>query len=163
MLYQQKRFRGKINIRKPKIFYKKAVVNQIVKPIYINPHAGKSLEELCLNRRVSSVKRELSPYEKIISREVRNWLDKSRMTACLHVNSMPERDVFDVKVPLFRANMYLKRYSSNIVLDAIRDSPYQGITPLIGKYTWFVFSPDVNVAPLQKIIRSCKKMFTMGK
>lgn len=162
LLYQQKRFRGKINLRKPKIFYKKAVVNKLVTPFFINPDAGKSLEELCTNRVTGIVANELGPYNKILARELRNWFDQSRMIACLHVNSISELDKFETKVPLHRANMYYKQYGPQIVFEAIKDSPYEGITPLINNFTAFVFSPDMDVSTLQKIIRKSKKMFILG-
>ncbi|XP_012143021.1 large ribosomal subunit protein uL10m isoform X2 [Megachile rotundata] len=162
LLYQQKRFRGKINLKKPKIFFKKAVVNKLVEPFFINPSAGKSLEELCWNRIEKEKIKELGPYDKILAREVRNWFDQSKMIACLHVNSLPEREKFEVKVPLYRANMYYKQYGPHIVFEAIKDSPYGGIAPLVSKCTAFVFSPDINVRALQKIINKCKKMFTLG-
>lgn len=162
LLYQQKRFRGKINLKKPKIFFKKAVVNKLVKPFFINPNEGKSLEELCWNRKKENVVHEIGVYDKILSREVRNWLDQSKMIACVHVNSMPEREIFEVRVPLHRENMYYKKYGPQIVFDAIKDSQYGGIAPLVSANTAYIFSPDMNVRALQKIMRKCRKMFLLG-
>ncbi|XP_017888565.1 partitioning defective 3 homolog [Ceratina calcarata] len=162
LLYQQKRYRGKINIRKPKIFFKKRVLNELLTPFFVNPNEGKTLEELCLNANVSKTEKELGPYDKIIAREARNWFDTSKMVACLHVNSMSGLDKFDVQVPLYRANMYYKYYNPYLVRYIIKDSPYEGLAPLVSDMTAFVFSPEINVTALQKIIKKCRKMYTLG-
>lgn len=162
LLYQQKRYRGKINIRKPKIFFKKRVLNELLTPFFANPNEGKTLEELCLNTKGTETERELGPYDKIIAREARNWFDSSKMIACLHVNSISGLDKFDVQVPLFRANMYYKYYSPHLVRHVIKDSPYEALAPLVSKMTAFVFSPEINVTALQSIIKKCRKMYTLG-
>ena len=162
LLYQQKRYRGKINLKKPKIFYKKAVVNELLKPFYIDPNKDKTLDELCTNALFVERKNELGPYDTILMKELRNWFDNSKMAAFIHVNSITEEDKFEVKVPLKRANMYYKYYSPHIVRAALENSPYQALDPLISKFTAFVFSPDINVIALEKILKKCKQMYTMG-
>ncbi|KOC65588.1 Partitioning defective 3 like protein B [Habropoda laboriosa] len=162
LMYQQKRYRGKINIRKPKIFFKKRVLNELLKPFFADPDEGKTLEQFCAEKKGSGTKIPLGAYEKILSKEVRNWFDKSKMTAIVHVNSINELDKFSVRVLLHRENMYYKAYGSRIVLDAIRDSPYECIAPLINKYTAFVFSPQINVTSLRKILKKSKRMYALG-
>lgn len=162
LLYQQKRFRGKINVKKPRIYYKKAVLNKLLMPFVPNPIAGKSLDEICLQKTSSRAEKPLNPYEEILAKEIRNWFDQSKMVACLHVNSIPQRDVFEIQVPLFKANMYYKQYEPKLVSKAIENSPYKDLRPLLSRYTAFVFSPDINVRTLEKIIKKCKKMFTLG-
>ncbi|XP_043257279.1 39S ribosomal protein L10, mitochondrial [Colletes gigas] len=162
LLYQQKRYRGKINLKKPKVFYKKAVVNALLTPFFINPNQDKTLDELCRNALGEKGNYELGPYEKIIAKEVRNWFDNSKMVACLHVNSIKENDLFDIKVSLKMANMYYKKYGTRIVRKAIEDSPYEGISPLLSQNTAFVFSPDINVAALEKIFKKCFQIYMMA-
>ena len=162
LLYQQKRYRGKINLKKPKIFYTKAVVNELLKPFYIDPNKDKTLDELCTNAVLVERKSELSPYDKILMKELRNWFDNSKMAACIHVNSITEEDKFEVRVFLKRANMYYKFYSPHIVRAALENSSYQALDPLISRYTAFVFSPDINVIALEKILKKCKQMYTLG-
>ncbi|XP_076679592.1 large ribosomal subunit protein uL10m-like [Andrena cerasifolii] len=162
LLYQQKRYRGKINLKKPKIFYTKAVVNELLKPFYIDPNKDKTLDELCTNALFVESKNELSPYDKILKKELCNWIENSKMVALIHVNSITEEDKFEVRVPLKRANMYYKFYSPHIVRAALENSPYQALDPLISKFTAFVFSPDINVTALEKILKKCKQMYTMG-
>lgn len=163
LLYQQKRYRGKINIRKPKIYFKKRVLNELLTPFFINPNKDKTLEQLCENTKTKEFENRLGPYDTIIAREVRNWFDNSKMIVILHVNSIMELDVFDVKVALFKENMHYKRYGAHIVSNMIKDSPYESLAPLISNYTAFVFSPEIKIAAVNKIFKKNKKMYILGK
>lgn len=163
MLHQQKRYRGKINIRKPKIFYKKAVLNKLLTPFFINPNDGKTWEEFCAESITPKEEAPLGPYEQIIMREVRNWLDKSKMIVCLHVNSIKQLDMFDIEVALFKQNMRYKRYGNRIVQHAIKDSPFEAFAPLISNYTAFIFSPEIQTTAVEKILRKSKKLHIIGK
>ncbi|CAD1478141.1 unnamed protein product, partial [Heterotrigona itama] len=162
LLYQQKRYRGKINIKKPKIYFKKRVLNKLLTPFFINPNEDKSLEQFCIESEEKKIERQLGPYDQIIAREVRNWFDNSKMVVCLHVNSVKQLDVFDIKVALFKENMHYKRYGVHIINDVIKNSPYEALAPLVSEYTSFVFSPVINTIMLEKIIKKSKKMFVIG-
>lgn len=167
ILYQQKRFRGKINIQKPRApHYLRAVVNKFLTPFYPFPDKGKKLEELC-NKAITAAERkkkeEYNPYQRIIAREVRNWFDNSKMVAICHQNSMNSEDEFELAVPLRRANMYFKRYSNKIMKLALADSPYAVTMPLYSSQFSIVFSPDMNVADFENIIKKFPQVILLGK
>lgn len=163
LLYQQKRYRGKINLRKPKIYFKKRVLNELLTPFFINPNKDKTLEQFCENSKTEEIEQRLGIYDTIIAREVRNWFDNSKMTVILHVNSIMELDVFDIKVALFKENMHYKRYGPHIIHNMIKNSPYESLVPLISNYTAFVFSSEIKVPTVHKIIKKSKKMYILGK
>ncbi|XP_076180533.1 large ribosomal subunit protein uL10m-like isoform X1 [Ptiloglossa arizonensis] len=162
LMYQQKRYRGKINLKKPKVFYNRKVLNTLLTPFFEDPNKDKTLADLCFKHVFVEKKDELNPYEKIISKDVRNWFVNSKMVACLHVNSICANDLFDVRVPLKMANMYYKWYSPKIIRAAIKDSSYESLDPLIHTHTGYVFSPDINVITLQKIIKKSYKLYVLG-
>lgn len=162
LLYQQKRYRGKINLRKPKIYFKKRVLNELLTPFFINPNKNKTLEQFCENSKTEEIEQRLGIYDTIIAREVRNWFDNSKMTVILHVNSIMELDVFDIKVALFKENMHYKRYGPHIIHNMIKNSPYESLVPLISNYTAFVFSSEIKVPTVHKIIKKSKKMYILG-
>lgn len=162
LLFQQKRFRGKINLKKPKIFYTRKVVNAIVTPFFADPNKDKTIEHLCAEASLAKVS-ELGPYDKILAKEIRNWFDQSRMVACVHVNSISEEDFFPFKVALHRANMYYKSYGIHLLQAVLEDSPYKDLKPLISKYSSWIFSPDTNVAAMEKILKKSYKLYLLGK
>ncbi|XP_011630741.1 LOW QUALITY PROTEIN: 39S ribosomal protein L10, mitochondrial [Pogonomyrmex barbatus] len=164
ILYQQKRFRGKINIQRPRpSHYLRALVNEFMTPFYPFPNEGKKLEELC-HRAVSVEKKkeEYNPYERIIAREVRNWFDNSKMIAICHQNSMLSEDEFDLKVLLKKTNMYYKRYSKKIMKLALMDSPYVLTMPLYSSHFSIVFGSDINVAAFEQIIKKFPQVILLG-
>lgn len=166
ILYQQKRFRGKINIQKPRPpHYLRALVNEFLTPYYPFPNEGKKLEELCNNVKLTEKKKnkEYNPYQIIIAREVRNWFDNSKMIAICHQNSMTQENQFDLAVPLRKANMYYKRYSKIMMKLALADSPYEATMPLYSSHFSVVFGSDVNVAAFEKIIKKFPQVILLGK
>lgn len=161
---QQKRFRGKINIQKPRApFYYRALVNKFMTPFYPSPIKGKPLAELCQKVTKTKKEREINPYQRIIAREVRNWYDNSKMIAICHQNSIPEEELFELKVPLKRANMYYKRYNKIIMRLALEDSPYAATLPLYSADFAVVFGSDTNVADFEKIVRKFPQVILIGK
>ncbi|XP_076284982.1 large ribosomal subunit protein uL10m-like [Lasioglossum baleicum] len=162
LLYQQKRFRGKINLKKPKIFYKKRIMNELLTPFFQNPRPNKTIESLCA-KAIAPQTFALGPYEKILAREARNWFDKSRMVACVHANSISMLDLFEVQVPLRRANMYYKGYSPKLIRAALEGTSYEDkLAPLICLQTKYIFCPEINVVALEKILKRCPQICTIG-
>lgn len=104
-----------------------------------------------------------NPYQRIIAREVRNWFDNSKMIAICHQNSMTSEDQFELAVPLRKANMYFKRYSSKIMKLALMDSPYAATMPLYSSQFSIVFGSDTNVAAFEKIIKKFPQVILLGK
>lgn len=166
VLHQQKRFRAKINIQKPRQpHYFRTRVNEFLTPFYPNPDKGKKLMEVCLNARkiVRSQEDMYNPYERIIANEVRNWYDNSKMIAICHRNSMTREDEFEFAVPLRKANMYYKRYNKKIMKLALQDSPYAVTQPLYTSQFCLVFGADINVAAFEKIAKKIPQVILIGK
>ncbi|XP_058819859.1 large ribosomal subunit protein uL10m [Topomyia yanbarensis] len=139
-----KRFRGKINIQRPRApHYERARVLELVKPVY------KKIEHStpCIDEGRSKFSRMVeNPYEKIIARDVRNWLDHSRMVAFVHINSIKEEEVFKFQVALHRFQMSYKIYGKSIIQKAVNGTKYETILSLFEARTAFIFCPDETKA-----------------
>ncbi|XP_018051194.1 PREDICTED: partitioning defective 3 homolog [Atta colombica] len=165
ILYQQKRFRSKINIQRPrKPHYFRALVNEFLTPFYPSKNENKKLEELCYKARTLKEEKEMkyNPYERIIAREIRNWFDNSKMIAICHQNSMTAEDAFELAVPLKKLNMYYKRYNNKIMKLALTDSPYTATMPLYSSQFCIVFGSDINVAGFEKIIKKFPQVILLA-
>lgn len=136
-------------------------------PFYERKNEGKSLEELCTKGRKSQrqvdEKEKYNPYQRIIAREVRNWFDESKMVAICHQNSITSEEQFEFEVPLRKVNMYYKRYNKKIMNLALTDSPYEASLPLYSTSFSLVFSPEVNVAAFEKIVKKFPNVILLGK
>ncbi|XP_055640637.1 39S ribosomal protein L10, mitochondrial [Toxorhynchites rutilus septentrionalis] len=135
-----KRFRGKINIQRPRQpHYDRARVLDLVKPIYKKP----DLIAPCLEESRADVKEQnKNPYEQIIAREIRNWLNHSKMIAFVHLNSIKQEDFFKVQVALHRHQMSIKVYTKSVIRQAVDDTKYEAISSLFDTKTALVFCPD---------------------
>ncbi|XP_016968669.2 39S ribosomal protein L10, mitochondrial [Drosophila biarmipes] len=155
------RFRGKINIQRPKEpHYERARVIAVTHPKYPEPHKAKS----CFKTREERTQQQLeNPYNEIIAREVRNWLDHSRLVAVFHLNSITADEIFRVRVQLHKQNLHLKSYGSKIIAQAVKGTRYEAILPLFHSNHCIVFSPDQQrTATLLRITRKVPQMVLLG-
>lgn len=155
------RFRGKINIQRPKQpHYERARVIAVTQPKYPQPPK----EKTCFLTRQQRTATEVeNPYNAIIAREVRNWLDHSRLVAIFHLNSISADEIFRVRVELHKQNMHLKSYGRKIIGQAVAGTAYETILPLFHSNHCIVFSPDQQrVAALLRITRRVPQMVLLG-
>ncbi|XP_055919957.1 39S ribosomal protein L10, mitochondrial [Eupeodes corollae] len=156
-LVQFQRFRGKINIQRPqKPHYERARVMAVTQPIYEKPPPSKN----CFEKTIKPD--ELNPYNKIIAKEVFNWLEHSKMVGIFHLNPISEDELFKIRVALHRQNITFKRYGKKIIKMAVDNTKYEAIVPLFDSNHCIVFSPEANVATLLKITRKVPQMLLLG-
>ncbi|XP_064540954.1 large ribosomal subunit protein uL10m [Drosophila montana] len=160
-LLQFLRFRGKINIQRPKEpHYERARVVAVTQPKY--PEPPKALT--CFQTRAERMGTQVeNPYDAIIAREVRNWLDHSKLVAIFHLNSIMADELFRVRVQLHKQNMHLKSYGRKIIGQAVAGTQYEAIMPLFHSNHCIVFSPDQHrVAALLRLTRKVPQMVLLG-
>ncbi|KAM7354270.1 mitochondrial ribosomal protein L10 [Cochliomyia hominivorax] len=156
-LLQFQRYRGKINIQRPKQpHYERARVIAVTTPRYPEPPKTST----CFEKRTRNVIE--NPYNDIIAREVRNWLDHSKMVAIFHLNSIKSDDFFDIRVQLHKQNMQLKMYGPKIVRKAVEGTRYEAILPLFESQQCIVFSPEQKVSQLLKVTRKVPQMLLLA-
>ncbi|KAH8298044.1 hypothetical protein KR018_005006, partial [Drosophila ironensis] len=155
------RYRGKINIQRPKEpHYERARVVAVTQPRYPEPPKSKT----CFQTRAERTQQQLeNPYNDIIAREVRNWLDHSKLVAIFHLNSITADEVFRVRVQLHKQNLHLKSYGRKIIGQAVEGTRYEAIMPLFHSNHCIVFSPDQQrVSSLLRITRKVPQMILIG-
>ncbi|EDW75542.1 uncharacterized protein Dwil_GK23913 [Drosophila willistoni] len=160
-LLQFLRFRGKINIQRPKEpHYERARVIAVTQPKY--PQPVKSLT--CFQTRAERTKAQLeNPYNEIVAREVRNWLNHSQLVAIFHLNSITADEIYQLRVQLFKQNMHLKSYGRKIIGQAVAGTPYEAIMPLFHSNHCIVFSPDQKrLSTLLRLTRKVPQMVLIG-
>ncbi|KAH8402987.1 hypothetical protein KR222_002365, partial [Zaprionus bogoriensis] len=160
-LLQFLRFRGKINIQRPKEpHYERARVIAVTQPEYAKPPKALTCFQTRAQRTATEVE---NPYNAIIAREVRNWLDHSRLVAIFHLNSITADELFRVRVQLHKQNLHLKSYGRKIIGQAVTGTAYEAIMPLFYSNHCIVFSPDQQrVGTLLRITRKVPQMLLLG-
>lgn len=105
---------------------------------------------------------EENPYETILAREVRNWLDHSQMVGIVHINPINGEDFFKARVAFHKEGMQLKKYGNGVMRKAITDSKYEALLNLVGLKTFstgFIFCPEhKKVNAILKIIKKTPQM-----
>ncbi|XP_034474085.1 39S ribosomal protein L10, mitochondrial [Drosophila innubila] len=160
-LLQFLRYRGKINIQRPKQpHYERARVVAVTQPKYEEPPKALTCFQSRTQRTATQVE---NPYNAILAREVRNWLDHSQLVAVFHLNSISADDVFRVRVQLHKQNMHLKSYGRKIIGQAVVGTAYEAIMPLFHSNHCIVFSPNQQqVNAMLRITRKVPQMVLLG-
>ncbi|XP_055710906.1 39S ribosomal protein L10, mitochondrial [Phlebotomus papatasi] len=155
-----RRFRGKINIQRPrKPHYTRALVEAVTQPIYEKPVLSL---EACKKKKAKSEETEINPYSEIIAKEILNWFNHSRCTAIYHLNSVNAEDWFNAKVLFHRLNMHLKAYPKQAITLALSGSKYEEILPVFDARCALVFSPDGQPSKLMKISKKVPQIILIG-
>lgn len=162
LFLQQKRFKAKINLKKPRpTHYVKALHQTFLTPFFPNHKEGKTLIDLCTKANKISKKID-NPYHEILARDALNWFDNSKMIAFLHKNSIKQEDVFDLAVLLKRKNMYLKCYPFAVLKLALKGTTYEAVEMLFHAPFYIIFSPEKNVTDLEKILKKTPQVILMA-
>uniref|UniRef100_A0A182SR20 Large ribosomal subunit protein uL10m n=1 Tax=Anopheles maculatus TaxID=74869 RepID=A0A182SR20_9DIPT len=156
-----RRFRGKINIQRPRApHYERARVLEIIKPYYKKPDFNAPCIEA---ERTLQSKKVDNPYETIIAREARNWFEHSKLVALLHVNSIKQEDMFKAQVALHRHNVSVKVYGKSIMRKAVADTRFEAILPLFEAKTAIVFSPEAaKIKQVLNVLKKTPQLVLMG-
>lgn len=161
-IIQFKRFRGKINIQRPQLpHYDRALFNAVTNPVIPLP----KVTEICYeNRLQGKVAKETvdHPYERIIGKEVFNWLTHSKVVGIFHVNSITAEELFKVRVAFHKKNMHYKVYGKSIIRKAVANTKYEAMLPLFESNNGVVFSPEPQVAEMLKIIKKVPQLILMA-
>ncbi|KAL5285913.1 hypothetical protein ACFFRR_007534 [Megaselia abdita] len=103
-----------------------------------------------------------NPYNRIIAREVLNWLNHSKMVAIFHLNSINSDDFFNARVALHKQNMQLKVYGKKIISMAVEGTKFETIEPLFDSNHCIVFSSEEQVSKLLRLTKKVPQMVLMA-
>ncbi|KAF7996661.1 hypothetical protein HCN44_002307 [Aphidius gifuensis] len=166
-MFEQKRFRTKINIQKPRIpHFTRRCMEEFVTPYYDPVRPILPVHDLCGNILEKKEKLErkatIHQYEIIIGREVLNWFNNSKMVAFLHKNSMNTESEFEFNVALRRENMYLKYYGIKTMEAGLKGTKYENVLKLWGAPGNIVFSEQPKLDKLLKIMKKTPQVVLMA-
>lgn len=103
-----------------------------------------------------------NPYNRIIAKEVLNWLNHSKMVAIFHLNSINSDDFFSARVALHKQNMQLKDYGKKIIRMAVEGTKFEAIEPLFDSNHCIVFSSEEQVSKLLRLTKKFPQMVLMA-
>lgn len=158
-----KRFRGKINIQKPrKPHFERQLLIDFSKPVYGPPK--RTLPEITLCEANAPSKKKIidNPFERILAKECLDWFNTSKMVVFLHMNSISMEDKTPVYAALRKNNMYLRTYGKKIVSMATKGTRYEAVNQLFTSQQNIIFGQPENADKLFKILKKTPQMVVMG-
>ncbi|GJQ83535.1 hypothetical protein Trydic_g10887 [Trypoxylus dichotomus] len=147
-IVQVKRYRGKINIQKPKPpHYERAKYIALTKPFY-----EKKRLDICDKNidRWGRFKVE-NPYQRLLADELLDKLKSSRLVAFYHMNSMTGDEHNKANVLFHRQNMLYKNYGKETLKMAVQGTPYEVLGKWYSSHNMIVFSPDLKIRELLRV------------
>lgn len=104
------------------------------------------------------------PYEAIMSKELFEFFDSSKMILLCQRNSMTAYEFFNFKVALHKKNVKTKVYSRTVIRGAIADTKFQTMLPLLTQtqYSCMLFSDEWNVGDVLNVLKKTPKMLLLA-
>lgn len=158
-----KRFRGKINIQKPrKPHFERQLLIDLSKPIYGTPKYKLPDAVLCDRGESKSAAAVDNPFERILANECLNWFNTSKMVVFVHLNSITMEDKTPIFAALAKNNMHMRRYGKKIVSMATHGTRYEAVNHLFTSHQEIIFGQPENAAKLFKILKKAPQLVVMG-
>lgn len=158
-----KRFRGKINIQKPRApHFERQLLIDLSKPVY-NPPKWTLPEIVVCEKDRTSVKKDIdNPFERILARECLNWFNTSKMVVFLHLNSIRMEEKTPIFATLSKNDMHLRFYGKKIISMATKGTRYEAVNHLFTSHQNIIFGQPENAAKMFKILKKTPQLVVMG-
>ncbi|XP_026757238.1 39S ribosomal protein L10, mitochondrial isoform X2 [Galleria mellonella] len=158
-----RRFRGKINIQKPrKPHFERQLLLDLSKPIY-GPSKNTLPDYVNCDRGEKVKKVEIdNPFERILANECLNWFNTSKMVVFLHVNSISMEEKTPVFAALKKNNMHLRTYGKKIVSMATKGTRYEVVNKLFTSHQNIIFGQPENADKMFKILKKTPQLVVMA-
>lgn len=161
-----KRFRGKINIQRPRpAFYERALVEAATKPYYDRVPLVEECREMQEAKRLPRTEkfvRPMHPYEQILAKELFERLNTAKMILFCHTNSYTSAGIFDTQVQMYRLNVHMKTYGQKLLRGATEGTKFESIIPLFGAPTCIIYSTENQVAKTLKILKKARALIVLA-
>nr|XP_023024250.1 39S ribosomal protein L10, mitochondrial [Leptinotarsa decemlineata] len=163
-LIQVKRFRGKINVTKPKPpHFVKASYLALTKPWFINPNKDKKPMELCRGFDEKLFKDDNdNPFQRIIAQELYRWISTSRLVVFYHHNPMNAEEEFKAFAMFKKQNMHFKKYGKKTLQMAVEGTPYETILDFYCSQNMTVFSPEPEIVKMLNITKKFRQLVLLA-
>lgn len=164
VLMQARRFKGKLNVNRPKPpHYERALFEAVTSPVYpkkyiVEECRQKQLDKL--NQREKEV--ETHPFQTILANELRELFDSSKMILFCHRNAIKSFDVFNFRVALHRKEVSYQMRGKKTVRQAIGDTKFKELLPLLDADSCMLFSPNTNIADVLKILKKTPQIILLA-
>lgn len=163
-MVQSKRFRGKINIQRPRPpHYERALFNAVTQPIYEKiPIVVKCRQTQLDKIQQIKVERDANQYEKILARELREIFEMSEMALICQKNSITSYDNFTFQVALHKHGVKVKAHGKRILKEALQQTKYENLLRLMDVSTCMLFGNASSIGHVLKVLRKTPQIILLA-
>ncbi|KAF7287160.1 mitochondrial ribosomal protein L10 [Rhynchophorus ferrugineus] len=159
-LIQIKRFRGKINIQRPRApHFERAKYLALTKPWFLSQKGKDICEKLNTKKKAEQ---EFNPFQNIIAHELYKSLNTSKLVTFCHYNPMTKEDEFNAYVMLHKEGMHFKKVGKETVSLAVKGTHYETILDFYISHNMIIFSPEPKIKKLLKILRKFPQLIPLA-
>lgn len=163
-LKEFRRFRGKINLRKPRApHFHKALYLEFTKPWFLKPDKDKSITELCKGHKEVYDKDEDNPFQRLIAKELFEYFKKSRLIIFYHHNPAKAEIEFKAYAAFQKENMFYKNYGKKTMEMAIKGTPYETVLDFYVSHNMTLFSPEPEIKKVIKMSKKYPQLIIIGR
>lgn len=163
-LIQAKRFRAKVNLKRPKqVHFERAVVLEVTKPYFAVKKKHLKPTELCAKLEPPRLRDEDNPYQNLLAKELLKKITQSRLIGLYHLNPMPYDDHFRTFVSFKKEKMDFENYGKKTLEMAVKDTPYEVLIDFYVSHNMFVFCEEPKIKEMLKVARKCHQIVLLGK
>ncbi|XP_013182847.2 large ribosomal subunit protein uL10m [Amyelois transitella] len=158
-----KRFRGKINIQRPrKPHFERQLLIDLSKPYY-GPRKNSLPDYALCDKSKQSSRTEIdNPFERILARECLDWFNTSKMVVFLHLNSISMEDKTPIFATLKKNDMHLRTYGKKIVSMATKGTRYEAVNQLFTSHQNIIFGQPDKADKMFKILKKAPQLVVMA-
>lgn len=164
VLHQVKRFRGKINLKRPQyVHFERAVIMHLTKPWFKKRERPPTAAERCKGFLEEKRTEEENPLQKFLAQSLYKQISESKLVVFYHLNPMDGDDQFKAYAMFYKQNMLFKQYGKKTMEMAIKGTPYETILDFYcsQNITTFCREPDINT--VLKITKKFPQIVLLGE
>lgn len=158
-----KRYKGKINLRKPqKPHFERALFLTLTRPKIESKLKYKTMLDLCSFNEPKRTEID-NPYERFIAAEILENFKSSKLIVFCHKNPMNKDDRKEVIRLFIKSNMHLEIYGKKTMKMALEGTPYETVLSFYNSHNAIIFSPEVDIKKCLKICKKYPSLIVLGR
>lgn len=162
-LVQAKRFRGKINLRKPRTpHFEKQLFTEFTRPKFVKKYQDTNIIEVCSFLEPPRHEVPENPYQKILAKELRERFENTRLIVFYHINPVSGEDKLRTEINFKKENMLLMVHARSTLKMALEGTPYEAVLPFYISHNAILFCPEPDIKKLLKMSKRIPHLILLG-
>lgn len=158
-----RRFRGKVNVRKPKApHFQKALYFELAKPWFLSSRKDKTVTELCKGYIEEKEVEPENPLQRFVAQDLYKYFTKSKLVIFFHQNPGSADNEFKAYAMFKKENMHYERFGKKTLEMAVKGTPYEAVLDFYVSHNMILFSSEPDIKKVLKISKKFPHIVMLG-